>query len=85
MSQYKICHDIRVDLSTVGAQSWDVQGHKFTVTVKDSVEDYVKLMKEIFDFRALRAFIMGSGDRPGIKLLVNAMHGGTMYIIFQTF
>ncbi|KAK3732584.1 hypothetical protein QZH41_004979 [Actinostola sp. cb2023] len=75
LSEYKICYDITVDLSTIGSQSWDVEGHKFTVIIKDSVDDYVKLMKEIFDFPLLKSFLSGSGEEAGIKLLVNAMNG----------
>jgi phosphoglucomutase len=80
ISEYKICQDITVDLATLGTQSWDVEGCKFTVTIKDSVEDYVVLMKEIFDFPLLKAFLSGSGDEGGMKLLVNSMNGGTSLV-----
>lgn len=76
ISEYKICPDISVDLGIVGCQSWDIEGHKFTVTIKDSVQDYVDLMKEIFDFPLLKTFLDGSGEQAGMKLLVDSMNGG---------
>ena len=72
LTEYKICHDITVDLTTIGSQTWDVEGQKFTVTIKDSVQDYISLMKEIFDFPLLKSFLSESG----LKLLLNAMNGG---------
>lgn len=40
------------------------------VDVIDSVEDYVQLMKEIFDFNLLRDFL------SSFPVVINAMHGG---------
>lgn len=51
ISSYYICPDINVDINQVGHSEIDVEGHgKFVVDVVDSVEDYVQLMKSIFDF-----------------------------------
>ena len=76
IKSYKICHDITVDLNTIGNQKWEVEGRTFTVTIKDSVEDYTQLMKEIFDFDLLKKLINGTDDHPPFKFVASAMHGG---------
>ena len=43
--------------------------------VVDSVNDYLELMKEIFDFEVIGNLICGTGQAP-LKVLVNSMHGG---------
>lgn len=51
ISSYSICRDINVDTGIIGHHEFDVDGMgKFIVDVIDSVEDYVELMKSIFDF-----------------------------------
>jgi phosphoglucomutase len=47
------------------------------VEIIDPVEDYVMLMKEIFDFQVLRDFF---GKNPSFKMLFNGMHGGNKSI-----
>lgn len=77
IKSYKICHDITVDLNTIGSQTWEVEGCTFTVTIKDSVEDYTQLMKEIFDFDLLKKLINRTDDQPPFKFVASAMHGVT--------
>ena len=43
--------------------------------VVDSVNDYLELMKEIFDFEVIGNLIRGTGQTP-LKVLINSMHGG---------
>ena len=43
--------------------------------VVDSVNDYLELMKEIFDFEVIGNLIRGTGQAP-LKVLINSMHGG---------
>ena len=76
ITSYKICNGITADIDSIGSHSWEVESHTFTVTVRDSVEDYVQLMKEIFDFDLLKKLISGTGDQPPFKFVANAMHGG---------
>ena len=80
ITSYKLCKDITVDLDTIGSNSWEVEGHTFTVTVRDSVEDYTQLMKEIFDFDLLKKLISGDGDQQPFKFVANAMNGGGLYL-----
>ena len=53
-----------------------MEGHQFTVTIKDSVDDYTQLMQEIFNFDLLRTLISGSDGHPPLKFVADAMHGG---------
>lgn len=46
------------------------------VEVVDSVNDYLELMKEIFDFESIRNMLTGNGQ-PALKVLINSMHGGS--------
>jgi len=46
------------------------------VEVIDSVQDYLQLMKEIFDFGALKAMITGAGGGQKMNVLANALSGG---------
>ena len=73
ISTYKICPDVSVDLSTIGKQEWTVSGKVFSVEIIDSVQDYLELMKNVFDFNKLKELL--SGDNS-LKVLLNAMHGG---------
>ena len=43
---------------------------KVRVDVIDSVQDYVQLMKEIFDFNLLKGFL------STFPIVINSMHGG---------
>jgi phosphoglucomutase len=45
-----------------------------TIDVIDSTEDYVQLMKSIFDFDAIRAFFKSN---PNYRILYDGMHGVT--------
>lgn len=70
----EFCSDLsvqQVDLSHIGKTEY--QG--FSVEVIDSLADYVELMKQVFDFAALRRLLA----RPGFKCLFDSMHGGTFY------
>ena len=76
ITSYKICPDLNPDISTVGSQAFQVDGHDFTLEVIDTVSDYVQYMKKIFDFSAIKTLLQGSDGNPGLKVLINAMHGG---------
>lgn len=74
IKEYKIAVGISVDLSKIGTSSFDVNGNKFVVDVVDSVADYVELMKSIFDFNKLKAFV--SGPKP-LKMRIDGLNGVT--------
>lgn len=60
-----------VDLATLGSQKFK----DFEVEVIDSVDDYLELLKQIFDFDALKKFI----SRPDFKFIYDSMHGGGVW------
>jgi phosphoglucomutase len=63
-----------LNLSSIGKQEWTVENRKpFFVEVVDSVQDYLELMKEVFDFVKLKQLLIAD-NAP--KILLNAMHGG---------
>ena len=74
ISCYKICEGITVNLSSIGKEEWTVDnGNTFSVEVVDSVQDYLELMEEVFDFSKLKQFFTAE-NAP--KILLNAMNGG---------
>jgi len=78
ISDYKICSGLMVDVSKIGTQSFQIEQHgQFTVEVVDSVKDYVDLMKEIFDFDALKSLFSGQATGQPFRILLDAMHGAT--------
>ncbi|PIA15743.1 Phosphoglucomutase, first 3 domain-containing protein [Coemansia reversa NRRL 1564] len=71
ISEYKVTQlDTKVDLSIVGSQSFD----GFSVEIVDPVQDYVELLREIFDFELIRDFRL---KNPNFKLLFDALNGVT--------
>ena len=72
ITQYSSCPDLNFDLSQLGTSQFTVDGREFTLTVIDCVQDYLELMKEIFDFASLHKLLTGAD----FKILINSMHGG---------
>lgn len=82
IKEYKIADGITVDVSKIGSNKFDVNGKPFVVDVIDSVSDYVRLMKEIFDFGKLKAFV--SGAKP-LKMRIDGLNGVTGPYIREIF
>ncbi|CRK92902.1 CLUMA_CG006265, isoform A [Clunio marinus] len=74
IKEYKIADGISVNLETIGSNSFDVNGKPFIVDVIDSVADYVSLMKTIFNFDKLKAFVSGS---KLLKMRIDSLNGVT--------
>ncbi|CAL1288757.1 unnamed protein product [Larinioides sclopetarius] len=72
IKEYYICPDLECDISKIGINDYLIENEPFRVEIIDSVDDYLQLMKEIFDFSAIKSHISS-----GLKLLVNCMHGVT--------
>ncbi|GBM06221.1 Phosphoglucomutase-1 [Araneus ventricosus] len=72
IKEYYICPDLECDISKIGINDYLIENEPFRVEIVDSVDDYLQLMKEIFDFSAIKSHISS-----GFKLLVNCMHGVT--------
>uniref|UniRef100_A0A1Q3FKJ2 phosphoglucomutase (alpha-D-glucose-1,6-bisphosphate-dependent) n=1 Tax=Culex tarsalis TaxID=7177 RepID=A0A1Q3FKJ2_CULTA len=86
IKEYKIAEGLAIDVSKVGVNSYEVAGKPFVVEVIDSVSDYVRLMKEIFDFDKLKDFVSGKsrGGQP-LKMRIDAMNGVTGSYVEEIF
>lgn len=73
LKKFFICDIPAVNISEIGTTSFG----DFSVEVVDSVDDYVLLMKSIFDFESIRTFL-GSTN---FKVLFDGMHGGIMILL----
>jgi phosphoglucomutase len=82
ISEYKIADGISVDLAKIGSSTFEVNGKPFVVDVIDCVADYVTLMKTIFDFDKLKAFV--SGPKP-LKIRIDGLNGVTGPYIHEIF
>ncbi|XP_046355510.2 phosphoglucomutase-1-like [Haliotis rufescens] len=76
ISEYLTCPALQADISTIGTQTFQVDGATFTVEILDSVADYVTYMKEIFNFESIKTIVAEGAVTP-LKILINAMHGVT--------
>ncbi|VVA94844.1 unnamed protein product [Arabis nemorensis] len=72
IKEYPIAEDLpSVDISVVGKTSFEGPEGKFDVEVFDSADDYVKLMKSIFDFESIKKLL----SSPKFSFCYDAMHG----------
>ncbi|XP_018409355.1 PREDICTED: phosphoglucomutase-1 isoform X2 [Nanorana parkeri] len=74
IEEYAICPDLKVDLSTIGRQQFDLENKfkPFTVEIVDAVEAYGNMLRNIFDFSALKELLSGPNR---LKIRLDAMHG----------
>uniref|UniRef100_A0A9J7XMM6 Phosphoglucomutase 1 n=2 Tax=Cyprinus carpio TaxID=7962 RepID=A0A9J7XMM6_CYPCA len=73
LQEYHICPELKVDLSTIGKQTFEIDTFKpFTVEIVDSVESYAEMLRDIFDFAALKELLSGPNS---INIRLDAMHG----------
>ncbi|GAB6028940.1 Phosphoglucomutase-1 [Chamberlinius hualienensis] len=77
IENYKTVPDLVCDISTIGTKEFKIEDRIFVVEVIDSVADYLYLMKEIFDFEAIRGLLKGSNGLPSLNILIDSMHGVT--------
>ncbi|KAJ6791330.1 putative phosphoglucomutase, cytoplasmic 1 [Iris pallida] len=72
IKEYFIAEDLPdVDISTIGVTSFSGPEGNFDVDVFDSAEDYVKLMKTIFDFQSIQKLL----SSPKFSFCYDALHG----------
>nr|XP_040027040.1 phosphoglucomutase-1-like [Gasterosteus aculeatus aculeatus] len=74
IEEFAICPGLHVDLTTQGKQMFDLENKfkPFTVEIVDSVESYANMLRNIFDFAALKELL--SGEKH-INIRIDAMHG----------
>lgn len=70
LKSYSIAKVPELNLDSLGSHKFD----SLTVEIVDSVNDYVTLMKELFDFSAIQKFFAANRE---FKLLFDSMHGVT--------
>ena len=59
-------------IDSVGTQSFKVDGKDFVVEIIDQVDDYLEMMKNIFDFNMIKQYLKSN------KVLLNSLHGGML-------
>lgn len=70
ISEYHLVENFECDISQIGERKFDIQGREFVVQVIDSVQDYLELMQQIFDFDALKEYF-----KSGVKITVDSLNG----------
>ncbi|XP_066581578.1 phosphoglucomutase [Prorops nasuta] len=85
LKSYRIVPDMIVDISKIQECSFQVDDKEFTVNIIDSVDDYLELMKNIFDFGSIKELLHGNNEIPPFKVLINAMNGVTGPYITRIF
>nr|XP_022904580.1 phosphoglucomutase [Onthophagus taurus]XP_022904581.1 phosphoglucomutase [Onthophagus taurus] len=85
IKEYKVCADLKCDIDKLGVYQFDVENDEFIVEVIDSTQDYINLMKEIFDFNKLKGLLSGSEHNPPFKILLDSMHGVTGIYVKKIF
>lgn len=86
IKEYKVAEGLAIDVSKTGVNNYEVGGKPFVVEVIDSVADYVRLMKEIFDFDKLKDFVSGkSRNGQPLKMRIDSMNGVTGSYVNEIF
>ncbi|EEF34593.1 phosphoglucomutase, putative [Ricinus communis] len=71
IKEYLISDLPDVDISAIGVTNFSGPEGQFDVDVFDSADDYVKLMKSIFDFESIKKLI----SSPNFTFCYDALHG----------
>jgi phosphoglucomutase len=72
ITEYSICENLECDVTKIGEHHFKIDENRdFTVKIIDSVQDYLELMQQIFNFDALRNFF-----KSGVKITVDSLNGG---------
>ena len=68
---------MKCNFNEVGTNSFRIgdEERNFTVEVIDPVDDYLEMMKNIFDFGMIRSYL------KSYKALLNSLHGGLNLIL----
>lgn len=71
LTSYKIADIPDIDITNLGTKTY---GGQLEVEVVDSTADYVEMLKDIFDFDAIRNFFTA---HPDFRVLFDGLHGVT--------
>ncbi|XP_060702072.1 phosphoglucomutase-like protein 5 [Hemiscyllium ocellatum] len=74
IEEFAICPDLRINLSRLGRQEFDLENKfkPFRVEIVDTVEVYLNMLRTIFDFTAIKGLLTGPNQ---LKIRIDAMHG----------
>ncbi|XP_005999459.1 phosphoglucomutase-like protein 5 [Latimeria chalumnae] len=74
IEEYAICPDLRIDLSRLGRQEFDMENKfkPFRVEIIDSVDVYLNMLRNLFDFNAIKGLLTGAHQ---LKIRIDAMNG----------
>lgn len=74
IEEFATCPDLRVDLSRLGRQDFDLENKfkPFRVEIVDTVEVYLNMLRSIFDFSAIKGLLTEPNQ---LKIRIDAMHG----------
>ncbi len=71
INEYDMVSGLECNVAEIGSHVFRIDDERdFVVDVIDSVQDYLELMKEIFDFDALKRFF-----QSGVRITVNSLNG----------
>lgn len=82
IGEYRTVDGLEIDVSKIGANNYVVEGKPFLVEIIDSTENYVSLMRSIFDFDVLAKFVSGAANGKPLKMRIDSMNGGMRVFLF---
>ena len=71
ITEYKYADLPEIDISTIGTQTFNVDGAEFVVEVISATEDYINKMRSLFDFNAIQQLV----SRKDFSMVYDCMHG----------
>jgi phosphoglucomutase len=74
LKSYESIEIPKIDITTIKKHSFD----NFEIEIFNGIEDYVQLMKQIFDFESIKPFLKST---PTFTVLFDSMHAGWFKII----
>ena len=74
LTSYKIADLADIDITTIGTKTYGEGDAQIEVEIVDSTSDYVDMLKDIFDFDAIRQFFSA---HPDFRVLFDGLHGVT--------
>ncbi len=76
LTNIRLCPTLtNIDLLTLGKHTYEIEGRStpFEIEIIDSVDDYVQLMKSIFNFDKIQNLL--NGDKGKFPIMINALSG----------
>ena len=76
LTDIRLCSTIvDIDLLTLGKRTFEIEGRStpFEIEIIDSMNDYVQLMRSIFDFDQIQKLL--NGDQTKFPIMINALSG----------